>query len=79
MSILQILDASRDSPLLSFTILIRHSNTSNVDASDLKIVDLTENMVIYTYEVIPNGKIEVSPSSSYVTTINIAIDRLRGR
>ena len=77
--IFQILDANRDSPLISFTILIQHTNASTADALDIKVVDYTQNLAIYSSGVSPSGNIEANSNNLYIMTINAVIKRLRGR
>ena len=75
----QILDANRNSPLISFTIVVKHSNASKADAVNVRVVDSTENMEIHSQAIAPFGKLELKLSSLYILMINGVIDRLRGK
>ena len=59
-SLFQILDANRDSPLLQFTVVIKHAAGSPVNAASLTVIDRIDDIVHYTSNVKPAGKVDVT-------------------
>eukprot|EP00794_Sanderia_malayensis_P005349 gene5349-6020_t len=75
----QVTDATAVSPMMRFTVVVRHENSSTVDADKITITDIVHSVLMHARFATPNGAVTVTPISyptrGYVITANI--DRLK--